>query len=254
MTQNQASLRWRKPGFEQKFLMQGEKQVPETSGCRRFYGGPNINFHLYAYAGNSPVRYTDPDGKIILPITSHQYQNSENNKNAYVGKYPTNDGYKENTLGNYGCLFTAFVNIGNSYNKMNNSESFVEQTAASLASNDKYFNFDSISRIFGAPTDFKSTTSSLSTLLSDMTGENFNIERYYGNDSKMLVNFAKYDSKDVYLVAQITTRFGNSHFINITGLDKDGNLQVADTYAYNEKQSYKLNDIKGLFVIYKGEQ
>ena len=66
MTQNQASLRWKKPGFEQKFLMQGEKQVPETSGCRRFYGGPNINFHLYAYAGNSPVRYTDPDGKFIV--------------------------------------------------------------------------------------------------------------------------------------------------------------------------------------------
>ena len=62
MTQNQASLRWKKPGFEQKFLMQGEKQVPETSGCRRFYSGSNINFHLYAYAGNSPVRYTDPSG------------------------------------------------------------------------------------------------------------------------------------------------------------------------------------------------
>ena len=66
MTQNQASLRWKKPGFEQKFLMQGEKQVPATSGCRRFYSGSNINFHLYAYAGNNPVKYIDPDGKFIV--------------------------------------------------------------------------------------------------------------------------------------------------------------------------------------------
>ena len=64
MTQNRASLRWKKPGFEQKFLMQGEKQVPAASGCRRFYSDSNINFHLYAYAGNSPVKYTDLDGRI----------------------------------------------------------------------------------------------------------------------------------------------------------------------------------------------
>ena len=72
MTQNRASLRWKKPGFEQKFLMQGEKQVPETSGCRRFYSGSNINFHLYAYAGNNPVKYIDPDGRDIeeVPVLS----------------------------------------------------------------------------------------------------------------------------------------------------------------------------------------
>ena len=78
MTQNQASLRWKKPGFEQKFLMQGEKQVPETSGCRRFYSGSNINFHLYAYAGNSPVRYTDPDGR----ITQHKNLNGKERTKA----------------------------------------------------------------------------------------------------------------------------------------------------------------------------
>ena len=68
MTQNQASLRWKKPGFEQKFLMQGEKQVPAASGCRRFYSDSNINFHLYAYAGNNPVKYIDPDGRDIQAI------------------------------------------------------------------------------------------------------------------------------------------------------------------------------------------
>ena len=85
MTQNQASLRWRKPGFEQKFLMQGEKQVPETSGCRRFYSGPNINFHLYAYAGNSPVRYTDPDGRDIVYLVD---PNRGRNRETGIRSFP----------------------------------------------------------------------------------------------------------------------------------------------------------------------
>lgn len=209
--------------------------------------------NLYHYGANNPVHYIDPDGNIILPITSHQYQNSETNRNAYVGQYPTDDDGTENTLGNSGCLFTAFVNIGNSFNQANDSANYNEQSAATLASKDKYFIFTSISRRFGAPTKFESSTETLSTLLSDMTEEDFKVERYNGSDSKMLVNLAKYDSKAVYLVAEIKTKSGNTHFINVTGLDKNGNLQVADTYDYKEKRNYTLKDIKGLFVIYKDE-
>ena len=213
----------------------------------------HINSNLYHYGGNNPVRYVDPDGRIILPIISHQYQNSEENNNAFVGQFPTEDRYRKNTLGNYGCLFLAFVNIGNSYNKAKNINSFSEQSAASLASNDKYFHFDSISRRFGAPTDFVSSAESLSNLLTDMTGEKFSVDKFEGKSSRIFVNFAKFDSNEVYLVGQVKSRNGNKHFINITGLNKFGQLQIADTYDYAKQQNYSLKDIEGLYVIYKDE-
>ena len=36
--------------------------MPETRKCRKFYCDSNINFHLYHYAGNNPVKYSDPSG------------------------------------------------------------------------------------------------------------------------------------------------------------------------------------------------
>ena len=102
MTQNQASLRWKKPGFEQKFLMQGEKQVPETSGCRRFYSDSNINFHLYHYAGNNPVKYTDPDGRIIRNSARNMMSESES---------PLGSGTE--TINKVGCTFTSYVRMAN---------------------------------------------------------------------------------------------------------------------------------------------
>ena len=101
MTQNQASLRWKKPGFEQKFLMQGEKQVPAASGCRKFYGDSNINFHLYAYAGNSPVRYTDPDGRIVTNSGDIYMQSST----SLLGNSETE------TISNYGCTLTSYTRM-----------------------------------------------------------------------------------------------------------------------------------------------
>ena len=44
-----------------------------------------VNMHLYHYAGNNPVKYTDPDGRAIHKLTDEQWAIVENAKNRTVG-------------------------------------------------------------------------------------------------------------------------------------------------------------------------
>ncbi len=41
--------------------------------------------------------------------------------------------------------------------------------------------------------------------------------------------------------------------VNDEGLDKNGQLHVADPYNYGRQQNYSLKDIEGLYVIHKVE-
>ena len=152
------------------------------------------NANLYHYAGNNPIKYVDPNGEKILDIISKQYQNSSENKNVYIGSFPSgyfnSDGkYIRNTVGDFGCLFVSTVNVGNSYNKMtDSSEGYSEISVSSLASNDSYFSFFTVSEWNAnySGKDFASGPKEISKLLFDITGENFSVERYSGSETKSL--------------------------------------------------------------------
>lgn len=163
----------------------------------------HINSNLYHYAGNNPVKYTDPDGNEILAVTSKQYQNDEANINLNIGSeqtgfYDKQNNYITNTVGRFGCLFVCAVNVGNSYNRAN-SENYKEQSVASLANNDSYFNFYLSGKVLC--TDFGSEPKEISTLLSDMTGKKFNVERVsHKNLTKMCMEIiANQDNKSSYI-------------------------------------------------------
>ena len=234
---------------------------------KKFFCNPipyvTLNSHLYHYAGNNPITYTDPNGRFIWKLLSCQYQNNTVNANVYIGQYTTNNtkdcDEKENTLANFGCLFTCFVNIGNSYNAMKSPDKYFEKTAASLASNDKYFEFQSVSRIGGTPTDFKSSIENLKALLFDMTGEQFEILKFECPVAIKMAVLASITKQGTFIVGKTITKQGSEHFININSIEinkntKDFKMDYFDPYQYNNpknRKSYSLFDLKAVYLIYR---
>ena len=248
---------------ERKFYQNSSKswlsavRSMETRGKKQLLPS---NGNLYHYGGNNPVKYTDPDGKFIQTILSWQHQNSLQNKNATIGQYQSYSskqyGETENSVGNFGCLFTCFVNVGNSYNIRNSNGVYEEKTVAELASNDDYFTFAGVSRIGGAPTDFGSSTKNLKKLLFDMTGENLEVSKYYGGEKNAMLFLAQQADKEAYVIGQVKTKNGGTHFINITGVKSDGSMNYFDPYSYNNtrnKKEYKKSDLIAIYLIYKPE-
>ena len=204
------------------------------------------------YCNGNPISYTDPNGLDILSITSMQYQNSITNKNLDVGSektgfYNRQNNYITNTIGRFGCLFVCAINIGNSFNQANSSN-YNEQTVASLANNDSYFNFFLSRTDLG--TDFNSDSQKIGQLLKDMTGKDFNVMRIkHRNLTLASIDAINSDSsKSSYIIADV-----GGHFINITGIDSDGNIEYFDPYIRNIPKDYTWSDIKGAYFIMEME-
>ena len=64
-----------------------------------------VNFQLYHYAGNDPVKYTDPDGKIILNIIEKFNMSIKPLRDINLGNS------RSKTFGQTRCYVTSFANI-----------------------------------------------------------------------------------------------------------------------------------------------
>jgi hypothetical protein len=203
---------------------------------------------VYHYAGNNPVKYVDPDGEIILPVTSFALQNSSDNKDLDMGPGRTFYGNKPNTVGNYGCLFTAVVNVGNTIRRKTSvPSSYAENQLSSLAGLGKYF----ITKEVAKGTDIFMSTKTINLLLKDMTGKDMDVARVRDKTAaQVLLKFFTNSTSKAYFIAEVNAQSGGSHFINVSGVDSEGNLLVHDPYNYQSgPKSYTINDVVGLFVI-----
>jgi RHS repeat-associated protein len=209
-----------------------------------------VNLHLYHYAGNNPVRYVDPDGKIINSLRYWDHQDNSRNGNLDMGSYRTYDSSEgpANTIGRYGCLFTSVVNIGNT-ERLNRTVLGVPVSdrtlpLSDLASNDKYYPATKNGKEGGY--DRNMTASTIKELLDDMTGGNFYVSnKIEGNARAMrLIRHYERSLTRAYIIADV-----GGHFVNVLGLNKDtGGIIVHDPLV-NGKKEYEASRVKGIFVI-----
>jgi RHS repeat-associated protein len=206
-----------------------------------------INLHAYHYAGNNPVKLTDPTGAIINRITSFDTQNSDRNKQLVMGPnllpVPLPDGRElEGYIGYFGCLFAAMVNIGNTIRQQTpNISSALGNPARPLSDyvgNQNYYVPDSV--LFqNAP-----------GLLKAMTGKDFTAHRVRnGASAQNLIQFYNESTTSgAYIIGEVHSEKFGTHFINILGVESDGNLIYHDTYE-NNGEKYTLSSITGLWAI-----
>ncbi len=249
----------------------------------------------YVYCANNPLRYTDPSGLTLNDVNGDKNAQQQNhpdiNKNAPEGyltrTYITNEGYKDNNIGNFGCLFTGTINVVNDINKKAGKPVFHQ--VAEAAKNDNFFNkvngieqlpiedyvpiapssfsgfevqefespgfefVDSLLVDTGFKVPYIDVLTKVDTIINELADGDYKTTRIRGNDNSVeaLRTLNKNPEYGAYAIGQ----FNSSHWINVSdGANPDGEYGVFDTFKFRDERSYFESKLTGLIIIEKKDQ
>ena len=199
-----------------------------------------VNFHLYHYAGNNPVRYTDPDGRKVATLLCFEQQNSAANKDLNMGKTP-NGRFDEsgnirvwNKIGSYGCKFISTINIANTIRK-SSRECRDAVSVSDYTNKDEYFFYSNLRPYLKnegwSENDALMGDAQMKKLLKDTTGIDFEISHYTTFINFRIRLIHNHTKRDVYLMARVQTIYGE-HFIDLYWDSEKNCLDYHDTYDW----------------------
>ena len=219
---------------------------------------------MYAYAGNNPVRYIDPDGNDIISITSFYLQNSSEHKTLPMGASPSgifdSNGnlLKQNTIGDYGCLFISIMNTGNSLKRNHFTDLGIPSDINFNCSPNEYNASDSYFHYSQNPrnqyeTDANMLFDNICNLLKDVSKtSDFSIEFVIGDDIQKRINAISSNPKEnAYVIGRC-----EGHYFNINNYSYRYGFRIHDVFgrsSFDKAKAFldKINNGKmdGIIII-----
>ena len=230
---------------------------------------------MYHYAGNNPVKYTDPDGRDILVPCFLDYQNTTENTDSNMGytvtgRKHTLDGeiFHRNTIGRYGCLFTAFFNVANDIKVRNikskapSVKSVPNSILTDYSNSDKYFSFTDYEWIGDAESgyfenDALMSISNMKALISDVSGidkSKIKITEIKGSSkiASELYSLSHDHTRNAYVIGAAKNHDNPNHCFNILDAAFGAISQIHDVYKNNYKdfeQNVKQMQVTKIYII-----